>query len=90
VITKQVVQPLGFDPERVRVADGRSVDWAAACADYEQGIAAAGGISLQILGIDTNGHIGFNQPTSSFVSRSRVKTVAQQAVADNAVRRRPG
>jgi glucosamine-6-phosphate deaminase len=84
VITKQVVEPLGFDPTSVRVPDGRAADLDAACADYESGIAAAGGIDLQILGIGTNGHIGFNEPTSSFASRTRVKTLASQTVADNA------
>jgi len=42
---------------------------------YEQQIRAAGGIDLQLLGIGTNGHIGFNEPTSSLASRTRIKTL---------------
>ena len=52
-------------------------------AAYEQAIAEAGGIDLQILGIGSNGHIGFNEPSSSLVSRTRVKTLTQATVNDN-------
>ena len=42
---------------------------------YEARIADAGGIALQILGLGRNGHIGFNEPTSSLGSRTRIKTL---------------
>jgi glucosamine-6-phosphate deaminase len=60
------------------------VDLAAACRDYEAAIAAAGGIDVQILGVGANGHIGFNEPSSSFASRTRIKTLAARTRADNA------
>lgn len=44
---------------------------------YEACIAKAGGIDLQLLGIGANGHIGFNEPTSSLGSRTRVKTLTE-------------
>jgi glucosamine-6-phosphate deaminase len=50
---------------------------------YEQRIKQAGGIDLQILGIGANGHIGFNEPTSSLSSRTRIKTLTQQTITDN-------
>ena len=59
-------------------------DVPASCAAYEQEILNAGGIDLQVLGIGSDGHIGFNEPTSSFASRTRIKTLTQQTVADNA------
>lgn len=46
-------------------------------------VRAAGGVDVQILGIGSNGHIGFNEPTSSLDSRTRVKTLAGQTRADN-------
>ena len=49
-------------PERINVLNGVAPDPAAECARYERAIAAAGGIDLQLLGIGTNGHIGFNEP----------------------------
>ena len=50
---------------------------------YEARIAIAGGIDLQILGVGRNGHIGFNEPTSSLGSRTRVKTLAPATIRDN-------
>lgn len=50
---------------------------------YEEKICRAGGIDLQILGIGANGHIGFNEPTSSLSSRTRVKTLTERTVVDN-------
>lgn len=50
---------------------------------YEAAIREAGGIDLQLLGIGRNGHIGFNEPTSSLASRTRVKTLAEDTMRDN-------
>lgn len=50
---------------------------------YEQKIREYGGIHLQVLGIGANGHIGFNEPSSSLCSRTRVKTLTRQTFADN-------
>jgi glucosamine-6-phosphate deaminase len=54
------------------------------CLRYERQIRAAGGIDLQVLGIGTDGHIGFNEPTSSLASRTRIKTLTRQTCKDNA------
>ena len=54
-----------------------------ACADYEARIRAAGGVDLQLLGIGADGHLGFNEPTSSLASRTRVKTLTEQTRSDN-------
>jgi glucosamine-6-phosphate deaminase len=51
---------------------------------YDQLIAAAGGIDLQILGLGRNGHIGFNEPGSDFNSETRVVALSPTTVADNA------
>jgi glucosamine-6-phosphate deaminase len=83
VITREVVEPLGLTPELVRVpADRGPIETAG--ERYEEDIIAAGGVDLQILGIGTDGHIGFNEPGSSFASLTRVKTLTPQTRADNA------
>lgn len=84
VIAREVVEPLGLDPARVRVPDGRLEGIATAGEEYERAIEAAGGVDLQILGIGTDGHIGFNEPGSSFASLTRVKTLTAQTREDNA------
>lgn len=81
VISREVVAPLGLTPALVRVPDGPAETVG---AEYEAAIAAAGGVDLQVLGIGRTGHIGFNEPGSSFASRTRVKTLAEQTRLDNA------
>lgn len=54
------------------------------CAEYEGAIRDLGGIDVQLLGIGRNGHIGFNEPTSSLASRTRVKTLTRRTLEDNA------
>lgn len=75
---------INIKEENVHIPDGMVNDIPAFCAAYELAIVDAGGIDLQILGIGSDGHVGFNEPTSSFASRTRIKTLTRQTVADNA------
>lgn len=84
VVEREVVAPLGLDPSRVHVPNGDPAELSRAGADYEAAIDAAGGIDVQILGIGTDGHIGFNEPGSSLASLTRVKTLTPETRADNA------
>ncbi len=84
VITREVVEPLGLDPSLIHTPNGALETIAHAGEDYEAAIAEAGGVDLQILGIGSSGHIGFNEPGSSFASRTRVKTLIEQTRMDNA------
>ena len=84
VIRRTVTEPLGLDPARVRVPDGRADDIEEACERYELAIRDAGGVDIQILGIGANGHIGFNEPSSSLSSRTRIKTLTPKTREDNA------
>jgi len=54
------------------------------CEWYENEITHAGGIDIQILGIGGDGHIAFNEPGSSLGSRTRLKTLTEQTIQDNA------
>jgi glucosamine-6-phosphate deaminase len=83
VIMREVVGPLGLNPSLVRVPGDRGPIETAG-DDYERSIVEAGGVDLQILGIGTDGHIGFNEPGSSFESLTRVKTLTQRTREDNA------
>lgn len=84
VITREVVEPLGLNPDRVHVPNGAAENIQEAADDYESAIDEAGGVDLQILGIGTDGHIGFNEPGSSLSSQTRVKTLTEQTREDNA------
>ena len=70
--------------KNIHIPDGLTKDIPKFCASFEKQIRAAGGIDMQLLGIGTDGHIGFNEPTSSLASRTRIKTLTPQTRKDNA------
>ncbi|WP_029289564.1 glucosamine-6-phosphate deaminase [Cellulomonas sp. HZM] len=84
VIEKEIASRVDFADGAVQGPDGNAEDLIAACAAYEDAIAAAGGVDLQILGIGTDGHVAFNEPGSSLASRTRIKTLTRQTREDNA------
>jgi glucosamine-6-phosphate deaminase len=69
---------------QTHLPDGMAEDVPGECEAYEQRIRNAGGLDLQILGIGTDGHIGFNEPISSLASRTRIKTLTARTRRDNA------
>ena len=84
VIDRDFTSKVDIDPARVYGPDGLADDLVAECADYEQSIAGSGGIDLQILGVGSNGHIGFNEPGASLESRTHIETLTTQTRSDNA------
>lgn len=75
---------LNIPEARTHVPDACAQDVEQSCQAYEAAIAGAGGIDLQLLGIGTDGHIGFNEPGSSLASRTRIKTLTPRTREDNA------
>ncbi|MET8974471.1 glucosamine-6-phosphate deaminase [Streptomyces sp. NPDC004539] len=84
VLRREVLTPLGIPLTSFLGPDGTADDIPAACATYDRALTEAGGVDLQLLGIGTDGHIGFNEPCSSLVSRTRIKTLTEQTRVDNA------
>jgi glucosamine-6-phosphate deaminase len=83
VIRRELVDHVDLPLSSLFVPDTRGDDLVDACARYEAAIRNAGGIDLQLLGIGTDGHLGFNEPISSLASRTRVKTLTEQTRRDN-------
>ncbi len=77
-------QHVDIDVARCHIPDGLASDFARSAEGYEDLIRKSGGIDLQLLGIGTDGHIGFNEPGSSLASRTRIKGLAEETVRDNA------
>ncbi len=75
---------INVDPRFVHVPQGMAKDIDVFCDWYERRIKEAGGIDLQVLGIGANGHIAFNEPGSSLLSRTRIKTLTGTTRVDNA------
>jgi glucosamine-6-phosphate deaminase len=71
-------------PGNIHVPYGHAESVIDFCAWYEGQITLAGGIDLQILGIGGDGHIAFNEPGSSLGSRTRLKTLTEETIKDNA------
>lgn len=68
---------IDIDPRHTYLPRGDAPDPVAEAEAYEAQITVTGGIDLQLLGIGRNGHIGFNEPTSSLASRTRIKTLTE-------------
>ncbi|MCX6498203.1 MAG: glucosamine-6-phosphate deaminase [Arthrobacter sp.] len=84
VIRRDFTGRVNFSQSNVLGPDGEATDIPAACRAFEDAIRAAGGVDLQLLGLGTDGHIGFNEPGSSLASRTRIKTLLEQTRRDNA------
>jgi len=68
---------VNIERRRAHFPPTRGDDLARSCEQYEHDIDDAGGIDLQLLGIGRDGHLGFNEPTSSLASRTRIKTLTR-------------
>jgi len=82
-LEKNFYQHINIKKENIFRLKGTAEDTDQHCREYEEKIESKGGIDLQILGIGRNGHIGFNEPSSSLSSRTRVKTLAEETIEAN-------
>ncbi len=76
---------INIDKRNTNLPDGMAADEAAEGTRYEEAMKRAGGIDLQLLGIGSDGHIGFNEPLSSFASRTRAKALTPATYRQNSV-----
>ena len=70
--------------ENINILDGNAPDLEAECQRYEDKIAKFGSIRLFLGGIGPDGHIAFNEPGSSLVSKTRIKTLTHDTILANA------
>jgi glucosamine-6-phosphate deaminase len=83
-IARELTDGLGIGPGQVNGPDPSPDGLPGAGERYEALIKAAGGVDVQVLGIGSDGHLAFNEPGSSLVSRTRIKTLTTQTRKDNA------
>lgn len=84
VLITDFLSRVGSEPRALETLEGMAQDLAAEADRYEAALRDAGGVDLQLLGIGTNGHIGFNEPGSAFDSRTRVVELHPDTVQSNA------
>lgn len=82
-MNQHLFKHLGFDAHKNFLPNGVPENVDAHCQEYSQKIADHGGIDLQLLGVGTNGHIGFNEPGTSFDSRTHVVELSETTRIDN-------
>ncbi len=70
-------------PENIHLPPGEGADVSTLCREYEEKIAAAGGIDLQVLGIGVNGHIGFNEPDRHLQTHTHLVDLTAETIAAN-------
>jgi glucosamine-6-phosphate deaminase len=87
-LREHFLTPAGVPEAHVRLLRGDAADLEAECRDYEAAIAAAGGLDLAILGLGTNGHIGFNEPGSDWSARTHVVSLSQETRATHVAQTR--
>ena len=83
-MNREFFDHIDIDKANTHVPAGDADNPLSACTEYEALIHSLGGIDIQLLGLGRNGHIGFNEPTSCLTSRTRVKTLTRETIADNA------
>lgn len=72
-------------PEQNRhLLNGMAPDLVQECQEYEDKIRSYGGIHIFLAGIGTDGHLAFNEPGSSLLSRTRVKSLNEETITSNA------
>jgi glucosamine-6-phosphate deaminase len=83
---KNLFEQTDINPNNYHLPDGMMIKDKVKehCLDYEKQIEEAGGLDLQILGIGTNGHIGFNEPGSGMYSKTRLITLDNSTRIANA------
>lgn len=80
---KHLFGHLGFDASRNHLPDGQAQDLEGHCFEYSAKMQQHGGIDLQLLGVGSNGHIGFNEPGTAFDSRCHVVQLSERTRIDN-------
>lgn len=83
-VLERIARPLSVDPARVLVPDPERLGAEEAARRHDDAIGAVGGVGLQLVGIGSNGHLGFNEPGSPLDGRSRVVELALSTRRDNA------
>jgi glucosamine-6-phosphate deaminase len=83
-MNKHLFDGLNIDKANTHVPSGTATDYAAHCQEYEDAITAAGGVDVQVLGIGSDGHVGFNEPSDSLCCRTHTVTLTEQTIDDNA------
>lgn len=83
-MTKHLWGKIDLPRESAHIPDGNASDLDAECRRYDNLLDMAGGLGAQILGLGSNGHIGFNEPSDKFALRTHVVNLTMETIKSNA------
>ena len=83
-MNEHLFKHIDIKSENTHIPSGKAIDLEQECKAYDKKIDSHGGIDLQILGIGSNGHIGFNEPGTSFTSNTHIAPLTQSTREANA------
>jgi len=82
-MNKNLFDKVNINKKNTHVPDGLAEDADLSCVEYEAMMEDVGGVDLQLLGIGSNGHIGFSEPGTSLASRTHVADLTESTIKDN-------
>lgn len=82
-MNKNLFSGINVDKKNIRIPDGNAKDMEKECKNYDEEIASAGGIDIQVLGIGRNGHIGFNEPDSFLHTETHIVNLTEDTIKAN-------
>ncbi len=82
-MNKNLFDHINVNREKIHIPSGVAADHKKTCDDYDSTIFNYGKIDLQLLGIGTNGHIGFNEPDVHFEAGTHVVELDQETINAN-------
>ena len=74
---------VNIDMKNVHIPEGTNPDMEGECLSYERAIESIGGIDMQLLGLGSNGHIGFNEPGECFTRKTHIVDLAESTIEAN-------
>ena len=82
-MTENLFKQVNVKPENIHIPNGMCESIDEECLNYENAIEQADGINLQLLGIGTNGHIGFNEPDVKFEATTHLVHLDEETIYAN-------
>ena len=82
-MNEKLFNHVNIDKNNIHIPNGKARDLKQYCYDYDEDIQRAGGIDVQLLGIGTNGHIGFNEPGDELFDRTCIMDLTENTIKDN-------
>lgn len=82
---EQLFNHTDIKEENVHFLNGNTEDAEKECENYDDRIAEAGFIDIQLLGVGRNGHIGFNEPSNHFTKGAFKVKLTESTIAANSV-----